>query len=106
MKVILSLAITALLCIVASGVNAQTADTTITIKVKGICCSNDLNKIESNVKKLKGVKFCKNIKQGATARFEVQYTPSLVTVEQIYSTIEKTGNCENPNEKPFSIKKK
>ena len=37
-------------------VQAQSADTTITLKVKGITCKTDLTMIQTSVEKLEGVK--------------------------------------------------
>lgn len=84
----------------------QTTDSlkTTTVKVKGITCSMDLKMICANAEKVKGVSSCKPGKQGTTTAFEVKYNPTLVTEKEIFSTIENTGSCENPNERPYKIK--
>lgn len=86
--------------------NTQQTDTTktITIKVKGINCSMDLQMISANVEKLKGVNSCKAGKMGTTSSFEVKYNPALVTEKEIHTAIENTGSCENPDERPYKIK--
>lgn len=77
---------------------------TITLKVKGITCSTDLKTIAANVEKIKGVNSCKAGKMGTTSSFEIKYNPALVTVKEINTTIENTGGCENPNDKPYKVK--
>ncbi|MBD77615.1 MAG: hypothetical protein CL840_01575 [Crocinitomicaceae bacterium] len=107
MKFLKLLAIAALLLLM-SNIGFSQSDSTLTseVKVKGITCSNDLKTISSNVEKLKGVTSCKTLKQGATATFEVNYNPTLVSKEEIYAAIEKTGGCENPNDRPYKVKGK
>lgn len=85
----------------------QTTDNlkTAVVKVKGITCSMDLKTISANVEKLNGVSTCKAGKQGTTTTFEVIYNPKFVTEKEIFSAIENTGGCENPNERPYKIKK-
>ena len=84
----------------------QIADSTktITTKVKGISCSTDLKIISANVEKLKGVNTCKAVKTGPTTTFEISYNQSLVSEEEIYSAIQNTGSCENPDERPYKVK--
>ncbi len=84
----------------------QTADTTKTIetKVKGITCSTDLKMISANVEKLKGVTSCKAGKTGPTTTFRIAYNPTVITEKEIHTAIEKTGSCENPDERPYKIK--
>jgi len=84
----------------------QQADTikTASIKVKGITCSMDLKMISANVEKLNGVSSCKAGKQGTTTTFEVKFNPALVTEKEIYTAIEGTGSCENPDERPYKVK--
>ena len=77
---------------------------TATIKVKGITCSMDVKMISANVEKLNGVNSCKAGKQGPMTSFEVKYNPTLVAEKDIYAAIEKTGSCENPDERPYKIK--
>lgn len=77
---------------------------TATIKVKGITCSMDVKMISANVEKINGVNSCKAGKQGPMTSFEVKYNPALVTEKDIYAAIEKTGSCENPDDRPYKIK--
>lgn len=87
--------------------NNQTNDSlkTATVKVKGINCANDLKTIANNVEKVNGVSSCKSGKQGTTTTFEVVYNPAYVTEKEIFSAIENTGGCENPNDRPYKVKK-
>jgi copper chaperone CopZ len=77
---------------------------TSTVKVKGITCAKDLAMISDNVEKLKGVDSCEVVKQGATSKFSVKFDPSLLKEEDIHAAIERTGSCENPNERPYKVK--
>lgn len=79
-------------------------DSTITIKVKGVTCSNDLKTLSDNVKELKGVSNCIPGKAGPTSVFKVTYNPALVSNKEIYKVIENTGGCSDPNEKPYKVK--
>jgi len=85
----------------------QTTDslTTTIMKVKGITCSTDLKMISAKVDKLLGVSSFKTAKQGPTTTFEVIYNPFLVTEKDIYAAIEATGSCENPDERPYKVKR-
>ena len=85
---------------------AQEADTTITIKVKGITCSTDYKMIQANVEKLGGVSKFEVGKQGATSTFIINYNPDVVSEEKIYAAIKGTGSCENPDERPYKVKQK
>lgn len=78
---------------------------TETIKVKGITCSMDLKMIAANVKKLTGVHLFTAGKQGTTTTFEVTYNPALVSANEIFSAIEETGSCENPEDRPYKVKR-
>lgn len=84
----------------------QVSDSTKTIstRVKGITCSTDLKMISANVEKLDGVSACKASKTGPTTTFEIAYNPALVTEKEIYSAIQNTGSCENPDERPYKVK--
>ena len=79
-------------------------DSTITIKVKGVTCNNDLKTLADNVKLLMGVSDCKPGKAGPTSVFKVTYNPALVSTKEIYKAIENTGGCSDPNEKPYKVK--
>ena len=83
---------------------AKDSTKTIKLKVKGITCSSDLKTISANVEKLTGVSSCKAGKMGTTSSFEIKFNPILVTEKEINKTIENTGGCENPNERPYKIK--
>lgn len=86
----------------------QAADSlkTIVVKVKGITCATDTKMIATNVEKRPGVSSCIVKKQGPTTHFEVQYTPALVEEQDIYDTIENTGSCDHPDERPYKVKRK
>jgi copper chaperone CopZ len=79
-------------------------DSTITIKVKGVTCSNDLKTLADNVKELKGVSDCKPGKAGPTSVFKVTYNPALVSTKEIYKAIENTEGCSDPNDRPYKVK--
>ena len=79
-------------------------DSTITIKVKGVTCSNDLKTLSDNVKLLMGVSDCKPGKAGPTSVFKVTYNPALVSAKEIYKAIENTGGCSDPNDRPYKVK--
>lgn len=85
----------------------QVTDSTkvATVKVKGITCSMDLKMISANVEKLMGVSSCKTGKRGTTTTFEVKYNPALVTEKEIFAAIENTGSCEDPDERPYKVKR-
>lgn len=80
------------------------SDSTITIKVKGVTCSNDLKTLADNVKELKGVSDCKPGKMGPTSVFKITYNPALVSTKDIYKAIENTGGCSDPNDRPYKVK--
>ncbi len=80
------------------------SDSTITIKVKGVTCSNDLKTLADNVKELKGVSDCKPGKMGPTSVFKITYNPALVSTKEIYKAIENTGGCSDPNDRPYKVK--
>lgn len=95
-------------------VSAQSGDTPITdttaiavktIKVKGVTCANDLKTIAGNVEKLKGVISCKSEKPGPTTRFSVRYNAGLITEKEINAAIEGTEGCEDPNDRPYKVKR-
>lgn len=78
---------------------------TVNIKVKGITCSMDLKSISDNVEKVVGVKSCKVGKKGTTASFIVKYNPSIASESAIHTAIESTSGCENPDDRPYKVKK-
>lgn len=86
----------------------QTTDSlnTATVKVKGISCSEDSEMISANVVKVKGVSSCKAGKQDPVTTFEVKYIPELVAEREIFVTIQNTGSCDNPDERPHKINSK
>ena len=79
-------------------------DSTITIKVKGVTCSNDLKTLSDNVKELKGIIDCKPGKAGPTSVFKITYNTAQVSTKEIYKAIENTGGCSDPNERPYKVK--
>ena len=85
----------------------QSTDSTLTVKmkVKGVTCAMDLKTISNNVEKLKGVSSCVAGKQGATTSFEVKYNPALISEKEIIAAIENTSGCEDPNDRPYKVKK-
>lgn len=83
---------------------AQEKDSIITVKVKGITCETDCNMIKSSVEKIDGITSCAVSKQGTTSSFEIKYNTSVLTEKEIYSVIENTGSCENPSDKPYTVK--
>lgn len=78
--------------------------TTITVKVKGVTCSNDLKTLSNNVKDLKGVAECKSGKAGPVSEFQITFNPALVGTKEIYKAIENTGGCGDPNDRPYKVK--
>lgn len=80
------------------------ADTTITIKVKGITCAHDVTTLATNVKVLKGITACKPGKAGPTSSFTITYNPAVVDTRKIYQAIENTEGCSNPNDRPYKVK--
>jgi copper chaperone CopZ len=93
---------------ISAGVNAQLTatvkDTTITVKVKGLTCSNDLKTIAGNVKEIKGVAECKPGKLGPTSSYRITYNPALVTRKDLVAVIENTPGCGDGDEKPYKVK--
>ena len=84
--------------------NKPLTDSTITIKVKGVTCSNDLKTLADNVKELKGVSDCKPGKMGPISVFKITYNPAMVSTKDIYKAIENTGGCSDPNDRPYKVK--
>ena len=80
------------------------AETTLTVKVKGVGCATDIKMIRDNVEKLDGVSKCEVVKKGATTSFNVTYVPELVKEESIHAAVEDTPGCENPNDRPYKVK--
>lgn len=107
MKIILSFGVALLLSIAATtNIQAQTADTTVTVKVKGITCGTDLNMIQTNIENLAGVNRCVVVKQGTVTSFDITYDPQAVTEQDINTTIEGTGSCKSPDDRLYKVKKK
>ena len=80
------------------------SDSTITIKVKGVTCSNDLKTLSDNVMQLKGVSACKPGKAGPVSVFKVTFNPALVGTKEIFKAIESTAGCSDPEERPYKVK--
>lgn len=79
---------------------------TLLVKVKGVGCAADIKSISGNVEKIGGVSRCKTIKKGATTTFEVTLVESVAKAEDIYAAIEATPGCEDPDTRPYKVKKK
>ncbi len=80
------------------------ADTTITIKVKGVTCNNDLKTLSANVKELKGITECKSGKAGPVSEFQITFNPALVGKKEIFRAIEDTEGCTDPKDRPYKVK--
>ena len=116
MKFFLSLAMTLFFvavsssCIQAQATTASAdekvtmAESTLTVKVKGVGCATDIKMIQDNVKKLDGVSNCTVLKKGATTSFEVIYLAGKVDTEKIHAAIEDTPGCEDPKDRPYKVK--
>ena len=87
-----------------SGNRLEAKAVMVKTKVKGITCSKDLKMISDNVLKLEGVMSCQPGKKGPTTTFLISYDPALVSEQQINETIQNTGSCENPKERPYKVK--
>lgn len=108
MKNIKSIALAFFILTVSTSISfAQTTDNvkTISIKVKGINCEEDVKTISANIAKLNGVDNCTAGTPSATTSFQVKYNPAVLTEQDIYAAVENTGGCENPEEKPYKVKK-
>ncbi len=79
-------------------------DTTITVKVKGVTCKNDLVTLSDNVKELKGVAECKSGKAGAISEFTITFNKVVVGTKDIFKAIESTPGCSDPNSRPYKVK--
>lgn len=113
MKIIKSFLIIAIALIATTNISfAQTDASTqvmnitksIDVKVKGVTCTTDLKLIADNVEKLDGVTSCVTLKKGATTTLQVKMNPTLVTEKQIYTAIEDTACCKNPDARPYKVK--
>ncbi len=78
--------------------------TTITIKVKGVTCKNDLVTLSDNVKGLTGVADCKSGKMGPVSEFQITFNPALIGTKEIYKAIENTAGCSDPKDRPYKVK--
>lgn len=107
MKLLLHFILAVLICLVSDpAAQAQTTDTAITVKVKGVGCATDIQMIQANVNKLKGVNTCETVKTGATTSFEVFFDPNIVQKAGIVEAIEDTPGCEDPDTRPYKVKDK
>ena len=105
MKFLMPWAIALLFWIAAStDVLAQSTETTLTLKVKGVTCANDLTMIQDNVNRLGGVSSCEIGKQGPTTRLAISYDPNVVTEKELRAAIEDTPACGSPDERPYKVK--
>lgn len=78
--------------------------TTITIRVKGVTCKNDLVTLSGNVKELNGVADCKTGKMGPVSEFQITFNPALIGTKEIYKAIENTAGCSDPKDRPYKVK--
>jgi copper chaperone CopZ len=78
--------------------------TTISVKVKGVTCNNDLNTLSENVKALNGVRDCAPGKKGPVSEFKITFNQSLVSKKDIYEAIENTEGCTDPKDRPYKVK--
>lgn len=79
---------------------------TIKIKVTGITCKGDCKDIQESVAKLSGVTATSQIgKPSATSVFEITFNPALVTEKQIQKSVEDTPGCDDPEKRPYKVKK-
>ena len=78
----------------------------IVIKVKGVGCSGDADRISANIQKEEGVQSCEILKAGAVSKFKVQYNPTLVSKKKLHAIIENTNGCSNQSDNPYSVKGK
>lgn len=79
---------------------------TISIKVKGVGCANDIKSIAANVENLDNVAKCEAKRPGRVTTFTVVYNPALVKMEDIHAAIEGTPGCQDPKDRPYKVKKK
>lgn len=87
-----------------AGSTASDTATTITVKVKGVTCKNDLATLSDNVKELKGVADCKSGKMGPVSEFQITFNPAVVSTKEIYKAIENTAGCSDPKDRPYKVK--
>jgi copper chaperone CopZ len=79
---------------------------TVTVKVSGITCGNDLKIISNNVQKKNGVVSCASIgKTAPTTTFEIKYNPAIIPIDSIYNVVENSPSCDFPDQKPYKVKK-
>lgn len=79
---------------------------TIKIKVTGITCKGDCKDIQESIGKLNGVTATQQIgKPAATSMFEISFNPALVTEKQIRQSVEDTPGCDDPEKRPYKVKK-
>ena len=79
---------------------------TIKIKVSGITCSGDCRDIQESIKQLEGIAATKQIgKPAATSVFEISFDPARVTEKQIQKSVEDTPGCDDPEKRPYKVKK-
>lgn len=86
--------------------SSNSKDTTVTVKVTGITCSEDLKMISGSVEKLSGVSSFKQVgKMSTTSTFEVKYDPAKVSYQEMVKAVEGTASCDYPDQKPYKVKK-
>ena len=101
-----------LVCATTISASAQTTTPTsqnlqtIKIKVTGITCKGDCKDIQESIGQLNGISATKQIgKPSATSVFEITFNPALVTEKQIQKSVEDTPGCDDPEKRPYKVKK-
>lgn len=91
--------------------NTQTVEqteqekTSITLKISGINCGNDLRTLSERLNSFEGVYNCETVgKRGAKTKFKVDYNPSVITEKDIRKAFESTPGCSDPNDLPYKVK--
>ncbi len=87
---------------------AQAADSLkkITIQVSNLHCNNDMPTIKKRLLNEEGIdEVAFTPIEGETSVFTVSYHTSATSREQIEKAIEATPGCDDPEEKPYKVKK-
>jgi copper chaperone CopZ len=79
---------------------ANTADSTIVLSVSEMGCKTDSKMVQTALYRRVGIK--KVILSEGTVT--VTFNPQKISVKEIFSIIENTGTCEDPNAKVHKVK--
>ncbi len=79
---------------------ANTTDSTIVLSVSEMGCKTDSKMVQTALYRRVGIK--KVILSEGTVT--VTFNPQKITVKEIFSIIENTGTCEDPNAKVHKVK--